>query len=235
MLSDVGSAIIRRFGVFNEQVEPSSREYGIPHPGILQVDAAGIVRERFFEERYIHRVTMPAVLARLGAAREVERAAAAGEHVTVRTAATQTAVHPGNRFTLYVNLLPRVGVHLYGPEVQGGYQGLTVTIEPQPHLTVYRPEYPETRRLALPWTDEALTGYTEPVRVAIDVALGSRQELAPLHEAGQGVPISGTVNLQACDDRVCWAPETIRVQWHFDLIPPDLVRAPEALQHKAKA
>jgi hypothetical protein len=29
--------------------------------------------------------------------------------------------------------------------------------------------------------------------------------------------------------------ETIRVQWHFDLIPPDLVRAPEALQHKAKA
>ncbi len=235
MLSDVDSSIIRRFGLFNEQVDPASRDYGIPHPGILQVDAAGVVRERFFEERFFHRMTMPAVLARLGTSMEVERAEVLGEHVTVRAAATQASVHPGNRFTLYVNIQPGAGVHLYGPGVGGGYQGLMVTVESQPHLTVYPPEYPEARMLTLPWTDEALTGYTKPMRVAIDVALGSRQELAPLLEAGEGVTIAGTVALQACDDRVCWAPETIRVQWHFDLIPPDLVRAPEALQHQAKA
>ena len=235
MLSDGGSEIIRRFGLFNDQVDPSSRDYGIPHPGILQVDAAGVVRARFIEERFFHRVSMPSVLARLGTMMGVELGAVRGEHVAVGAAATQASVHPGNRFTLYVNLRPSAGVHLYGPGVGGGYQGLTVSVEPQPYLTIYPPEYPEARRLTLPWTDEALTGYTEPVRVAIDVALGSRQELAPLLEAGEGVTIVGTVALQACDDRVCWAPETIGVQWHFDLIPPDLVRAPEALQHKSKA
>ncbi len=235
MLSDADSAVIRRCGLFNEQVDPSSRDYGIPHPGMLQVDAAGVVRARFIEERFFHRMTMPAVLARLGTSMEVERAEVLGEHVTVRAAATQASVHPGNRFTLYVNLRPGAGVHLYGPGVGGGYQGLMVTVASQPHLTIYPPEYPETRMLTLPWTDEALTGYTRPLRVAIDVALGSRQELAALLEAGEGVTIAGTVALQACDDRVCWAPETIRLQWHFDLISPDLVRAPEALQHKAKA
>jgi hypothetical protein len=73
------------------------------------------------------------------------------------------------------------------------------------------------------------------VRVAIDVVLGTRQELAAVLEAGQGVTVAGTVRLQACDDRVCWAPEAIPVRWHFDPRPPDLDRSPEPLQHKAKA
>ncbi len=47
--------------------------------------------------------------------------------------------------------------------------------------------------------------------------------------------ITGTVRAQACDDRVCWAPEAIPVAWHLDLIPPDLERSPEPLQHKPKA
>ncbi len=234
LLADPDSVIIRRFGLFNEQVEPTSRDYGIPHPGILLVDASGVVRERFFEEKFYHRMTMPAVLSRLGMAMAVERASVDREHVRIRVRATQSSVHPGNRFTLFVSLIPRPGVHVYGPDVTGGSQCLAVTIESQPHLTVYSPTYPEARRLTLPWTDEVLTGYTEPVEVAIDVALGTRQELAPLLEAGQGMTIGGTVALQACDDRVCWAPETVRVEWHFDLIAPDLVRAPESLQHKAK-
>ena len=234
MLSDPASAIIRLFGIFNERVEPTSRDYGIPHPGIYLVDASGVVRERFFEERYYHRLTMPSVLWRLGAGMAVEHAASRRDHVQIRTAATQAAVHPGNRLTLLVEITPAPRVHVYGPEVSSGYQGLAVTVDPQPHLTVYPARYPPARALALPWTDEVLAGYTDPVRVEIDVALGTRQELAGLLEAGQGLVLTGTCSLQTCDDRVCWPPESVRIEWRFELTSPDLVRSPESLQHKAR-
>lgn len=235
MLSDAGSAIIRRFGLFRDDVPADSRDYGIPHPGTFLVDAAGIVKERFFEEGHVIRMTTPAVLSRLGVAVAAAPVSAGREHLRVRSSATDTSVYPGNRFTLFVDVDPLSGVHIYGPAAGGGYQGLDVAIEPLPYLTVHPPRYPAAAPLALAWTDEALAGYTSAVRVAIDVVLGTRQELAAVLEAGQGVTLEGTVRLQACDDRVCWAPEALPVRWHFDLRPPDLDRSPEPLQHKAKA
>ncbi len=73
LLADPDSTIIRRFGLFNEQAEVGSRYYGMAHPGIFLVDASGIVRDRFFEQRYYHRMTMPSVLWRLGAATAMEQ------------------------------------------------------------------------------------------------------------------------------------------------------------------
>jgi hypothetical protein len=235
LLADPGSVIIRQFGLLNDTVEPTSRDYGIPHPGLLVVDAGGVVRERFFEERYYHRMTMPSVLTRLGTLFTTEHGSVAREHVRVRAAATQQAVHPGNRFTLFVEVVPADGVHVYGPHVAGGYQGLDVSVAPLPYLTVYPASYPAAHRLSLPWTKETLDGYQGPVRVAVDVALGTRQEMAAVLEAAQGLRIAGSVRLQACDNRECWAPEAIPVEWRLDLIAPDLQRAPEALQHKPKA
>jgi WD40 repeat protein len=67
--------------------------------------------------------------------------------VRVRASAPQRAVHPGNRVTLIVDVLPSQNVHLYGPEVRGGYHGLAVAIDPQPWLTVYSARYPPAQRL----------------------------------------------------------------------------------------
>ncbi|MBI3998762.1 MAG: redoxin domain-containing protein [Armatimonadetes bacterium] len=234
MLADPDSAIIRRFGLLNERVAPDSRDYGVPHPGIFLVDAEGIVRERLFEEDYWHRMTVPAVFYRLGRLMAAGHASVDGEHLRIRTAATDTAVHPGNRFTLFVDLQPRPGVHLYGPAIGGGYQGLEVSLEPAPYLTALPPRYPDADALTLPWTDERLTGYTRPVRVEMDVLLGTRIEMAPLYEAGQGLTLSGTVRYQACDDRTCWPPQATPLTWHFDLRWPDLERPAEHIQHKAR-
>lgn len=235
LLADPDSSIIRRFGLFNEGVEPESRDYGMAHPAIFLVDAVGVVRERFVEPRFYHRVTIPSILWRLGEAIAVEQSLLQRDHVVVRTAAPQTAVHPGNRITLIVAVAPAPGVHVYGPDVGEGYQGLAMVLDPQPWLTVSPPRYPVARRLTLPWTDEVLVGYAEPVEVEIDAALGTRQELAPLLEAGAGINLTGTCHLQPCDDQVCWPPEAVGVAWHFDLIPPDLTRASEPRQHRAKS
>ena len=44
MLSDSGSAIIRRFGLLNTTIEPGQPTYGIPFPGTFIVDRQGTIR-----------------------------------------------------------------------------------------------------------------------------------------------------------------------------------------------
>ena len=39
LLSDPGSARIKRYGLFNDTVDPKTRAYGIPHPGTFILDA----------------------------------------------------------------------------------------------------------------------------------------------------------------------------------------------------
>jgi len=172
---------------------------------------------------------------RLGLDRLVATATAEDEHLRIRTAASDTAVNPGNRVTLAVDIEPLRGAHVYAPDVRGGYQGLDVHIDPLPYMQVHEPVYPLLTYLRLPWTDESLSGYTGPVRVTVDVSLSTRIDLAPVSEAGQGLNLTGRLQVQACDERVCWPPETVSLNWHLDLRPPDLDRVADALQHTAKA
>ena len=57
LVSDPGSAIIKRYGLLNDTVDPKYRAYGIPHPGTFIVDRKGVVTSRFFEDAYQERYT----------------------------------------------------------------------------------------------------------------------------------------------------------------------------------
>ncbi len=57
LISDPGSAIIKRYGLLNETMDPKSRFYGVPHPGTFIVDRQGVVVARFFEQAYQERFT----------------------------------------------------------------------------------------------------------------------------------------------------------------------------------
>ena len=67
LVSDPGSAIIKRYGLFNDTVDPKTRAYGIPHPGTFIVDPKGVVVQRFFEDAYQERYTAATILATMGA------------------------------------------------------------------------------------------------------------------------------------------------------------------------
>ncbi len=237
MLSDPGSEIIRRFGVLNDTVAASdARQYGIPHPGTFLVDEQGIVRHKFFEEKYVHRVTMATILARsLGLAPSVSSSSLQADHVTVTTTATEARVRPGNRFTLIVEVAPAPGTHLYAPGAErNGYHPLALTIEPPPSATVYPARLPDAETIEFPAIGESVPGYRGAVRVLADVALGSRQELAEALAAGS-LTIRGRLSLQVCDEAECYAPQEIPVSWEMVLEPMDTERVPEGMRREATA
>lgn len=235
LLADPDSAIIRRFGLFNETIDPASRDHGIPHPGTFLVDAAGVVRQKFFEEQYIHRMPIATLMVRMGKAAPL--AAPQGirrlDHLEVHTTATEPRLYPGNVFTLFVDVHPKPGVHVYALGSRE-YQGLQVTLEENPYVKIRAIQYAPSETLALPLLGEALPVHSRPVRVSIDAALVSRLDLAPLIESGGPIEVRGTISLQACDERVCWPPQTFPLEWNFPLTPPDLERPPEVLRHQPR-
>jgi hypothetical protein len=199
------------------------------------VDAQGIVRQKILEEHYIHRLPVTTLLLRLGRTvplpppHPVQRF----DYLEVLTAATQETLYPGNAFTLFVDLKPARGVHVYAPGVSE-YQGVALTIEERPYLRLRGVQYPPSALLTIPLLDETTAVYERPVRLSVDMALGSRFELQPVYDAGGILEITGRLAIQACDDRVCFPPQTIPLRWTFPLKPPDLERSPEALQHRPK-
>jgi hypothetical protein len=46
--------------------------------------------------------------------------------------------------------------------------------------------------------------------------------------------LKGAFRYQACDDRVCYPPETVPVEWRFQFQGMERERAPAELQRKAR-
>ncbi len=236
MLSDPESDIIRRFGVLNDTIpESDARQYGIPHPGTFLVDEQGIVRHKFFEDKYVHRVTMATILASsLGLASTARSSSVQADHATVTTTATEDHIRPGNRFTLIVEVTPAPGAHLYAPGAERyGYHPLALTIEPPPSATVYLARLPAAEILEFPAIGESVPAYTRAVRILTDVALGSRQELADALAAGS-LTIRGRLSLQVCDEAECYAPQDLPLSWEMLLEPMDTERVPEGMRREAR-
>ncbi|MEL6258687.1 MAG: peroxiredoxin family protein [Pseudomonadota bacterium] len=63
LLSDADSTTIRNFDLLNDDVDPDSRAYGIPHPAIVFIDSSGVVVSVLQEEGYRNRPQVETVLA----------------------------------------------------------------------------------------------------------------------------------------------------------------------------
>lgn len=234
MLSDPKSEIIRRFGVFNDAIpESDARQYGIPHPGTFHIDERGIIRGKFFEEKYMQRLTMATILTRaFGVSPAAQAANVQADHVAITTMATEDRVRPGNRFALIVDVAMAPGVHVYAPGAERyGYYPLALAIELPVASTVYPAQLPKAEIMEFPSLGESVPVYTRTVRIVSDVVLGSRQELAEALAAGR-FAIRGRVAVQACDAAACYAPQEIPVTWEMVLEPMDTERAPEGLRRE---
>ena len=63
LLHDEEVKHVNAFGIRNMDYEPGQRAYGIPYPGIFLIDANGVIRHKFSEERYQERPDFVDVLA----------------------------------------------------------------------------------------------------------------------------------------------------------------------------
>ncbi|MBI3491769.1 MAG: hypothetical protein HY047_08320 [Acidobacteria bacterium] len=169
-------------------------QYGIPFPGTFIVDRRGIVSSRVFESQYQERDTIASVMVRLGAHLDVPATRVTAPHLELTTFATDEVVAPGT------------------PGVSG-YKPIALTIAPQPWLVVRQAQYPKPSDYFFKPLNEHVAVFDRPFRIVQDVMIdASRDAEAALKDQTQ-IVIAATLDYQACDDRVCFNPQSVPLSW----------------------
>jgi hypothetical protein len=217
LVSDTGSAIIKRFGLLNTTTDPSTRFYGIPFPGTFIVDRKGVVRARHFEDAYQERNTVASILVRRGAAAASGPIVSAEtKHLTMTAALSDDRVAPGERISIVWSITPRPRMHVYAPG-KHPYQVVRASIDPQPWLRVLTPTYPSSEIYEFEPLDERVEVYSKPFGLVQDVTILATNEVQKMLASQTSVTITGQLEYQACDDAVCYLPQRVPVSWTVPL------------------
>ena len=216
LISDTGSAIIKRYGLFNTTMEPGTRTYGVPFPGTFMLDAKGIIRSRFFEEAYQERNTASSILVREGAPGSGPIVTADTRHLTITAALSDNEVAPGSRVTIAYDITPHRGMHVYAPG-KHDYQVIRVTLDPQAWLKSQPIAYPASEIYHFKPLDERVEVFMKPFRLVQDITILATPQVQKMLANEKSLTITGRVEYQACDDTVCYSPASVPLKWTVPL------------------
>jgi peroxiredoxin len=243
LLSDPGSKTIKRFGLLNpvvaeavgpngkdESLQPDIQTYvsvvgvrpfmsGIAFPGTFILDRQGRVKQRFFQDSYIERNTVSSIMVRLGGhAAPVAATKVSGGHLEVTTYPSDTIVAPGNVFSLVLDITPGTGVHVYAPGAKS-YRVIKVDIAPQPYLRVLPLKYPASQIYDYKPLKERVPVYEKPFTLVQDLVLEGTLPAQALLRGKTSITVDGTLEYQACTDKICFNPDTVPLSWTLTLRP----------------
>ncbi|HEX7779389.1 MAG TPA: protein-disulfide reductase DsbD domain-containing protein [Vicinamibacterales bacterium] len=142
----------------------------------------------------------------------------AGGQLTATLGVSDAKVAPGGRVTLIVDLKPKPKMHVYAPG-QPGYIPLTITLDSSPDIKAQLPKFPAPGTYFFAPLKETVKVYMKPIRLTQEVTLGLSQDMRRRAAANETLVITGSLSYQACDDRVCYRPETLPLSWSVTLAP----------------
>jgi Thiol:disulfide interchange protein DsbD, N-terminal len=188
------------------------------------LNVQGMVTSRFFEQAYQERSTVGSIMARLGNKVDVQATTQSSPQLEMTSFATDSTVAPGTQFSLVLNVRPARGVHVYAPGVTG-YKPITLSVEAQPGLVTRGAQYPPSEDYHFKPLNEHVQVYQRPFRIMQDVLIDpSPQGLAALKDVSS-LTIRGVLNYQACDDKLCFTPQSVPLTWTVSLRQLDRERA----------
>jgi AhpC/TSA family/Disulphide bond corrector protein DsbC len=231
LLGDPESKIIAGYGVLN--TEASGMQKGMALPGYFYIGADGFIREKYFEAKYVNRLTANNVLMKLfpELGEEVGQKLEA-PHLAIQLTQSDLVVVPGSRLTLTANVTLPAGVHVYAPGVKG-YKPVQLLFPSSQDAEFLSPTYPAPRILYLQGIRERVPIFEGKFRVMADAKISAAPELMrSLGADGRQITLGGELHYQACDHKTCYLPASVAVSWQVHILPLDLQRSPQAIQHK---
>jgi hypothetical protein len=197
--------------------QAAERFRGIPFPGTFMLDRQGRVTARFFEEFYWERNTSSNVMLRAGAAGSpVDAIQASTEHLNLRAYPSDAGAALGTRFSLVVDVTPKRGMHVYAPGASS-YRVVTLNVEPQPHVRTLPVRYPASEIYFFKPLNERVPVYRKPFTLLMEVVPEATAEARKALAGRTELVITGTLEYQACDDRICYNPVSLPLSWKVAL------------------
>ena len=247
LLSDEDSTVITAFGILNtvaaeaigaSQDDPDVvadvQKYvavrgagpmmvGTPFPGTFMLDAKGRVESRFFEEFYRERNTTANVMLKLGIG--LSRVAAIeGSSAQLEFTAfpSNSTVSAGSRFSIAVDVRPNPGMHVYAPGAEAmGYRVIGLNLDANSNVRYVPVDYPASEIYHFKPLDEFVPVYQRPFRLLQEVVVEASSEAQDSLAELDALTLTGSFNYQACDDEICYLPETVPLSFTLDLADRD--------------
>ena len=133
-------------------------------------------------------------------------------HLSVSAAVSDVDVVPGKRISLVFDVSPKTNMHVYAPG-RHDYQVIRVSLDSQPWLKVHPTRYPASEIYEFSALHEKVEVYSRPFRLVQDETILATADAQKLLSGTPSVTMTGTLEYQACDDRVCYAPEKLPVSF----------------------
>ena len=128
--------------------------------------------------------------------------AATTPHLSVQAIVEPEAAAANADLTITFTVIPARGIHVYAPGSE--YQAIAIKVAKQPGLVARKVVYPASEMYHFAPLNEHVPVYQKPFTL--------KQVVRVSAAALKGKPvltISGTLDYQACDDRVCFKPTAV--------------------------
>ena len=243
MLSDADSAVIEAYGILNtvavaadgpRKGDPDlladvqkyvaasgmfSESVGTPFPGTFMLDTNGRVESRYFEAFYRERNTTANVMLKLGIdLTPVAAIEGSSKQLDFTAYPSNDSVTAGSRFSIAVKVQPKPGMHVYAPGAEKmRYRVIALNLDPNPSVSYKPVAYPESEIYHFEPLDEHVPVYQHSFtllqEVLVEASTEAQAELAKLDV----LKLTGTFDYQACDDAICYNPESVPLSFTLDL------------------
>jgi thiol:disulfide interchange protein DsbD len=126
-------------------------------------------------------------------------------HLMASTSVSSASTSPGLPLSLSLFVIPNPGIHVYAPG-QRDVVPVSVTLKPTKAFKAERAVYPKAEKFFFAPLKETQRVYSNRFEIT------QRLTMAKTVEAGT-LTIRGTLRYQACDDKVCYTPQSVPVTW----------------------
>ncbi len=140
--------------------------------------------------------------------------------------ANQSIIRPGNHITLVLDIHLKKNMHVYAPGVEG-YTPVTWKLNQSELYRGDKPEFPEAEILNMEVIGEKVPVYHRQFRILQDIEFAQKpilnKSLGDISKTPELV-MEGTFEYQACDDKTCYIPKTLKLKFTFKVEEHDWKR-----------
>ena len=138
------------------------------------------------------------------------------DHLQISMSVTEAVVTPGVPFSLVFDVRPRDRMHVYAPGAKS-YKIINVALEADSVLGIKPLQYPSSETYFFEPLKERVPVFQRPFRLVQPITVSAAPEHRARLASLETFTIRGTLDYQACDDRICFAPKSVPVSFPLRL------------------
>jgi len=140
------------------------------------------------------------------------------DHLTVAATLAPLQLPHGGRVTLTAAVTPKAGMHVYAPGSR--YRAVAIKLAATSPFRFEAPvEYPKAGLYTFKPLNEQVPAYDTPFRLIAQIVLDTSKPIVTPLRRPLPITLKASLDYQACDNRFCYLPESIPLQWTVTSTP----------------